>query len=283
MMYTQLLGCFIMGVMSYFKPALFVQPRRPVWRILYIAVTSGLCGSITTFSSWSMECSKNLFLQWDTTSGNVAASYNGGRALEWLVSLWAGVALPIAALRLGLFFGQQCANMISTEKARMVQQEPVREQEQVQVQEQEEGRRPSNNEVGGVNNVEMTSILVAVALDEPTTIKTAEVMVATTQTNDLIDGTEAMVSADHNLRGQRNPARVSTETVTSTQTTTVIITTTITAWSVWEYCLVLSFVLSTVLITVLTFYVYPYSEYLGYTAGEFRLLVLFQQFYWLIC
>eukprot|EP01041_Mallomonas_annulata_P000870 gene870-1694_t len=70
-------------------------------RILYITITSGLCGSITTFSTWQMECNKSFLLQWDVSSTNAFSSYNGGRMLEWLVSLWIGVALPLMALHLG--------------------------------------------------------------------------------------------------------------------------------------------------------------------------------------
>jgi fluoride ion exporter CrcB/FEX len=68
-------------------------------------VTSGLCGSITTFSSWQLEANKNFFLQWDLSWGNDIGSYNGGRFFEWLVSLWVGVALPISALRFGIHCG----------------------------------------------------------------------------------------------------------------------------------------------------------------------------------
>ncbi|RYH20028.1 CrcB family protein [archaeon] len=100
-MYTQVAGCFIMGLMLPLKPTWFTKPANSFQPMLYVAITSGLCGSITTFSSWMVECNKNFFLQCDLSWGNATGSANGGRLMEWLVSMWIGVALPLAALRLG--------------------------------------------------------------------------------------------------------------------------------------------------------------------------------------
>eukprot|EP01031_Cornospumella_fuschlensis_P034335 gene34335-41562_t len=100
-MYTQLVGCFVMGLMLPFKPTWYSQPTNSFQPVMYVAITSGLCGSITTFSSWMIETNKNFFLQWDLSWGNAGGSYNGGRFFEWLVSMWVGVAVPLAALRLG--------------------------------------------------------------------------------------------------------------------------------------------------------------------------------------
>ena len=60
-----------------------------------------MCGSITTFSTWQAESSKLFFLQFDTSWGNVGTTYNGGRLLDWLVQCWLGVGLPLLALRAG--------------------------------------------------------------------------------------------------------------------------------------------------------------------------------------
>jgi fluoride ion exporter CrcB/FEX len=105
-MYVQIVGCLIMGFYLYFKPVMFANPKSRFDKVHYIAITTGLCGSITTFSTWMMECNKNFYLQWDLSWGNIAGSYNGGRFLEWIISMWVGVALPIAALRLGKALGE---------------------------------------------------------------------------------------------------------------------------------------------------------------------------------
>ena len=103
-MYTQIIGCFIFGFMLKNKATWMGEGCSQTKKIFYISVTSGLCGSITSFSSWQMECNKNFFLQWDNSWGNVIGSYNGGRLMEWLVSLWAGTVIPLAALHAGIHF-----------------------------------------------------------------------------------------------------------------------------------------------------------------------------------
>lgn len=101
-MYSQILGCFVMGFMVHHKKYLFEQTNSRFHRVLYTSITTGLCGCITTFSSWSVECNKSLFLQSDFSWGNDIGSYNGGRTFEWIVCMWAGVVVPMAALRSGI-------------------------------------------------------------------------------------------------------------------------------------------------------------------------------------
>lgn len=105
-MYAQILGSFIMGLIVSRKKQMFDEAPNRFTKVLYVSISSGLCGSITTFSSWQLEANKNIFLQGDLSWGNVVGSYNGGRTIEWLVSLWTGVAVPISALRLGLHMGE---------------------------------------------------------------------------------------------------------------------------------------------------------------------------------
>ena len=136
-MYSQIAGCYIYGYTYYYKsyfhdspssssnhqaslPLSSNQPSPPLnepsssttatisnytrcKRIIYLGITTGLCGSITSFSSWQLICNNNLILQWDVTWGNSNSSYNGGRFIEWMVSLWAGIVIPVAALRFGIF------------------------------------------------------------------------------------------------------------------------------------------------------------------------------------
>lgn len=98
-MYAQVIGCFLMGFISHHK--LYLWNRSRFHRILYITLTSGLCGSITTFSTWNMECNKIFYLELDSSWGNSMGSYNGARIFEWLICMWVGIALPISALHLG--------------------------------------------------------------------------------------------------------------------------------------------------------------------------------------
>ena len=102
-MYTQILGCVIMGYATGLKPAYFDNSDSRLYRVLYLSITSGLCGSITSFSSWMLQCNKNLFLQGDLSYGNYYGSFNAGRFMEFVTSLIAGVAIPIMALRFGKF------------------------------------------------------------------------------------------------------------------------------------------------------------------------------------
>lgn len=136
-MYSQIAGCYIYGYTYYYKSYFHDspssssnhqaslslssnQPSPPLnepsssttaiisnytrcKRIIYLGITTGLCGSITSFSSWQLICNNNLILQWDVTWGNSNSSYNGGRFIEWMVSLWAGIVIPVAALRFGIF------------------------------------------------------------------------------------------------------------------------------------------------------------------------------------
>ncbi len=103
-MYTQIVGCVIMGLLVRHKQWLFYASQSRFHRVMFVSLSSGLCGSITTFSSWQVEANKNFVLQWsagDSSSSEYFATYNGGRLLEWLVTLWVGVALPLMALHLG--------------------------------------------------------------------------------------------------------------------------------------------------------------------------------------
>jgi fluoride ion exporter CrcB/FEX len=102
--YFNILGSFIMGVMLRHKHALHENGEAP-HKILYISIASGLCGSITSFSTLQIEGNKSFFLQWDFTWGNINASYNGGKFLQWMVCLLEGVATPLIALHVGQLAG----------------------------------------------------------------------------------------------------------------------------------------------------------------------------------
>lgn len=98
-MYAQIIGCFIMGVISEHADAM--TTRSMLHRVWYVAVSSGLCGSITTFSTWHAEVNKLALLQMDTSWANSGSAANGGRAFDFLVQLWVGFAVPFSALHVG--------------------------------------------------------------------------------------------------------------------------------------------------------------------------------------
>ncbi|KAI7865469.1 CrcB-like protein-domain-containing protein [Spinellus fusiger] len=101
LIYAQWIGCFIMGITVYNKVTL-LQWYLP----LQVALSSGLCGSITTFSSWQLDIFKAFSNYSDADHGrgdNVLAaisqllvtlgmSFTGfivgqhaGRCIEWIV------------------------------------------------------------------------------------------------------------------------------------------------------------------------------------------------------
>eukprot|EP00281_Chroomonas_sp_CCMP1168_P031372 CAMPEP_0206245126 /NCGR_PEP_ID=MMETSP0047_2-20121206/18528_1 /ASSEMBLY_ACC=CAM_ASM_000192 /TAXON_ID=195065 /ORGANISM="Chroomonas mesostigmatica_cf, Strain CCMP1168" /LENGTH=517 /DNA_ID=CAMNT_0053670399 /DNA_START=142 /DNA_END=1692 /DNA_ORIENTATION=- len=97
----QIIGCVIMGFITMHKQWFTAKNPSLIRRVAFVGITSGLCGSLTTFSGWSFECNKTFFLQWDLTWGNYAGSYHAGRFIESVLCLWTGVVLPLSALHLG--------------------------------------------------------------------------------------------------------------------------------------------------------------------------------------
>ena len=102
-MYTQIVGCVIMGYIVQHKSYMVTHCKSRFLRVMYIAISSGLCGSITSFSSWSLQCNKSFYLQWDTGPSNIQGSYNGGRLFEWGTCMIEGIAVPLIALHFGQF------------------------------------------------------------------------------------------------------------------------------------------------------------------------------------
>ena len=100
LLYAQIIGCLVMGFMVHLRP-LFMSSGVRLQRVVYTGVTTGLCGSITTFSSLNFDANKLFLLQWDSTWGDANGSYDGRRLLEWLVSIWIGVSVPMQALHAG--------------------------------------------------------------------------------------------------------------------------------------------------------------------------------------
>ena len=109
-LFAENVGCFVMGVASEFQARLTGAGSTRVEKLLYLFVTTGLCGSITTFSTWMLECSKLFVSGFDSLFPVVPVApedspSTGELVGEYLVALWIGTSLPTAALVLG----QHCA------------------------------------------------------------------------------------------------------------------------------------------------------------------------------
>lgn len=104
-MYSQILGAGIMGFVTQHEYFLYQRSNSRFYRVFYTSIVSGFCGSITTFSTWSMECNKSIFLQMDYTWGSAMGSVNGSRFMEWIICMTTGVAVPLVAFRFGKYIG----------------------------------------------------------------------------------------------------------------------------------------------------------------------------------
>jgi len=92
---TNSVGCIILGFVNAFKSKL------SDWQYgVYIGLTTGLCGSITTFSSWSFAIFKDLF--------NVPAvgSYSYKNIVCGLIELIVGLAAYTALVKFGNHLGK---------------------------------------------------------------------------------------------------------------------------------------------------------------------------------
>ena len=89
-LYPQLVGTVIMGIVTSHKSVLAASPP-----FLYQAIATGLCGSISTFSSWNSDAVSTL-LQTEQVAPD-----NAVRIIGWLTSLLLGLGMFSAALTLG--------------------------------------------------------------------------------------------------------------------------------------------------------------------------------------
>ena len=88
--YSEVVGTAIMGFISSHKKLLQVRHKA-----VYQAIATGLCGSITTFSSWNFEA-VTILLQIDQDTVN-----NVTRVIGWLTVILLGLGMPFAALHFG--------------------------------------------------------------------------------------------------------------------------------------------------------------------------------------
>jgi fluoride ion exporter CrcB/FEX len=87
---AELVGTAIMGFI-----AAHAKLLANTHKTIYQAIATGLCGSITTFSSWNSEAAETL-LQIGQASPD-----NATRIIGWVTTLILGVGMPVAALQFG--------------------------------------------------------------------------------------------------------------------------------------------------------------------------------------
>ena len=87
---AELVGTAIMGFIAAHTKLLAIKHKA-----VYQAIATGLCGSITTFSSWNSEAAE-ILLQIGQESPD-----NATRVIGWVTILILGVGMPVAALQFG--------------------------------------------------------------------------------------------------------------------------------------------------------------------------------------
>lgn len=91
--WAQFVGCLVMGFLTE-DTALFHKERRR-YEALYLGLTSGFCGSLTTFSAWALET-------YQAASNVDAAPRNVGyNVLAAVAQLLLTLAVALAAFRIG--------------------------------------------------------------------------------------------------------------------------------------------------------------------------------------
>lgn len=89
-LYSQMVGTVIMGFTVSHRGALAENHS-----FIYQAITTGLCGSITTFSFWNLEAVSALLQTYQVPSDNAA------RVFGWGTMLLLGLGMPTGALLVG--------------------------------------------------------------------------------------------------------------------------------------------------------------------------------------
>ncbi|KAI9252291.1 CrcB-like protein-domain-containing protein [Phascolomyces articulosus] len=95
LVYAQWIGCFIMGMVVQQKDAL-LQWYLPI----HVGLSTGLCGSITTFSSWQLDIFK-AFANYDASD-----HYRGYNILAAISQLLVTLAMSLNGLVFGYHVGQ---------------------------------------------------------------------------------------------------------------------------------------------------------------------------------
>ena len=119
-LYPEIVGTAIMGLIGSHKLLL------TNYKASYQAIATGLCGSITTFSSWNSEA-MTVLLQVDADPPS-----NATRIIAWGTIIFLGLGMPIAAL----LFGKHVASLSPWSDSELERRhtEPVTEETQTETQ-----------------------------------------------------------------------------------------------------------------------------------------------------
>ncbi len=95
-LFPEIVGTVLMGIIISHKKLFEVKSK-----VVYQGIATGLCGSITTFSSWNLEAA-NVLLQVDWNPVN-----NVTRIVAWLTIIFLGFGMSVSAL----YFGKHLAQL----------------------------------------------------------------------------------------------------------------------------------------------------------------------------
>jgi CrcB protein len=103
---SQFIGSFVIGIIFVLKTE--IQPD------LFIGISTGFCGSLTTFSSWQVDIVEILV--------NVPGSPSsvGGKAYAWFQDQLIGFAVPFAGLTFGKHFAKLTMFYLSTKRLQQI-------------------------------------------------------------------------------------------------------------------------------------------------------------------
>lgn len=94
--WAQIVGTTLMGFLIGHKD--WMQTNH---KVLYTSLTTGLCGSLTTFSSWNAEASMVLLQVNESSLSPLSFANHSEGAVGFLTVLLLGVGMPIASLVFG--------------------------------------------------------------------------------------------------------------------------------------------------------------------------------------
>lgn len=101
---SQFIGSFVLGFLSGHK----LTVTTPSDSILFTAISTGLCGSITTFSSWSLEVN-DILLQWSSNTKLENQFLDGGtdfRVVGWMHAILLGLVCAMGGLKFGFHLSE---------------------------------------------------------------------------------------------------------------------------------------------------------------------------------
>ncbi|KAF9970364.1 hypothetical protein BGZ65_011190, partial [Modicella reniformis] len=116
--WPQFIGCVLMGLFvstrSWMEQGFVIAGRtsKGYWigSFVYVALTSGLCGSITTFSSWSLGMTVELLNPYEFSRHLLQ------NILSTLSELVVTLALSMTGLQLGTHFGEAIMSLVRTQE-----------------------------------------------------------------------------------------------------------------------------------------------------------------------